>query len=1160
MANTVIGFTINIDGISSINQLNEQIKATKASMNALNLTTEEGQKEFAALSTKLGQLTAEQKALKKTQDDLNKSFMDTSKNLGAYDKASAELNKLRKEFKNATLDGSKTSAELATMKKRISELDETLKEVDGQVGQFQRNVGNYPFTLRRVQRALMQTIPGFEMFSHVLKDGTGKITGFGQALIGGFLVFQGAKQILRAINSLDEFQKKITDVRNTVMEFSGAFGDDLDKLSANTKALADTFGTDANTIADAAKALSKEMGISFEEALGQIENTLVEGRGNATNYLNKLKEFPSTFKKAGEETGALAKENRGLLESNKELAASQINVARQTKFITTGFKEIKNNITSFLLNALMKVWEVLLPLGKAFYGLFKAVSDFTSALVSIFTGGNQTVSFLDLFIATLNLVIAPLTFVINLLTQWYSILTPFAPIIMGAVVAIGAFTLAMNLTRIQLALSAVAQWAMTGAVTAYEAIMKTAKAAQLAFNAAVKANPIGLAITGLIAAGGAVAAYAYATQDSTDATDDNTDSLKAQEDQLKASMKAEEEKSAAAIKAQQDDIEAKQKADAEKAKIDAAEKKRQDDLARDRERLLQDRKKFLEQQVQEEKNSLALLADLNARYIDEQIKNIKDSKERQSKEIDIASEREQIALDKQLQALKESNAAREAEAVQQLKDAEKLYGAESEQAKKIAAENDVIRQENRGKELQTEEEINRIKLELEKNRIQQQKVLTDEELNQQIEDAKQNAEELRALRDKLLDDRIDRVDEESNMIDLKNRESLAKALKNESDSRKRESIQRLADEQVLIDKIIAIRAKLLQLDKQEALLKKNAAMGIEIAQEEYDAIAKARQELNTELAEADLQYTDSQKANAEKRKGSWKSTFNEILDYTKQGLELLSNVLQVMAEREQARFDEDLQKSAERQERLQEEIDNSTGLRRRYYEQQLQLEAETAEKIEQAKEAARKKAAKQQKAIAIMQSIIQTALAVTAALSAGGNPLKIASGLNIVEAIAAGITGAVQTGIIAAQPLAKGGIVGKYDEIAHLPNFDSGGLVTSKGNIKPLSNGDNVLATLKTGEIVLNREQQQRVGYTALKGAKIPNFALGGVVGAPSALITENNKLAADGKMQMDMVMKMAEETSKRIDRIQVIYTAGTDDNVQKGRTERKTIQTTAQF
>jgi hypothetical protein len=398
------------------------------------------------------------------------------------------------------------------------------------------------------------------------------------------------------------------------------------------------------------------------------------------------------------------------------------------------------------------------------------------------------------------------------------------------------------------------------------------------------------------------------------------------------------------------------------------------------------------------------------------------------------------------------------------------------------------------------------------------------------------------------------------MIDLKNRESLAKALKNESDSRKRESIQRLADEQVLIDKIIAIRAKLLQLDKQEALLKKNAAMGIEIAQEEYDAIAKARQELNTELAEADLQYTDSQKANAEKRKGSWKSTFNEILDYTKQGLELLSNVLQVMAEREQARFDEDLQKSAERQERLQEEIDNSTGLRRRYYEQQLQLEAETAEKIEQAKEAARKKAAKQQKAIAIMQSIIQTALAVTAALSAGGNPLKIASGLNIVEAIAAGITGAVQTGIIAAQPLAKGGIVGKYDEIAHLPNFDSGGLVTSKGNIKPLSNGDNVLATLKTGEIVLNREQQQRVGYTALKGAKIPNFALGGVVGAPSALITENNKLAADGKMQMDMVMKMAEETSKRIDRIQVIYTAGTDDNVQKGRTERKTIQTTAQF
>jgi hypothetical protein len=104
--------------------------------------------------------------------------------------------------------------------------------------------------------------------------------------------------------------------------------------------------------------------------------------------------------------------------------------------------------------------------------------------------------------------------------------------------------------------------------------------------------------------------------------------------------------------------------------------------------------------------------------------------------------------------------------------------------------------------------------------------------------------------------------------------------------------------------------------------------------------------------------------------------------------------------------------------------------------------------------------------------------------------------------IYAGIAGAAQTALIAAQPLAKGGVVGKGDEIVQ---FASGGRVTSKGNIKPLSNGDNVLATLKTGEIVLNESQQRRIGYASLKKAQIPNFANGGLVGAPSTLITNAN-------------------------------------------------------
>ena len=163
---------------------------------------------------------------------------------------------------------------------------------------------------------------------------------------------------------------------------------------------------------------------------------------------------------------------------------------------------------------------------------------------------------------------------------------------------------------------------------------------------------------------------------------------------------------------------------------------------------------------------------------------------------------------------------------------------------------------------------------------------------------------------------------------------------------------------------------------------------------------------------------------------------------------------------------------------MQEELENSTGLRRRFYEEQLNAEIANQQAIEKAREEARKRDAKRQKAIAILQSIINTALAVTAALTAGGNPLKLATGAQIIEAAIVGALGAVQTGIIAAQPLAEGGVVGKLG--GDIVQFADGGRVTSKGNIKPLSNGDNVLATLKTGEIVLNKDQQRRIGYSTL--------------------------------------------------------------------------------
>ena len=390
------------------------------------------------------------------------------------------------------------------------------------------------------------------------------------------------------------------------------------------------------------------------------------------------------------------------------------------------------------------------------------------------------------------------------------------------------------------------------------------------------------------------------------------------------------------------------------------------------------------------------------------------------------------------------------------------------------------------------------------------------------------------------------------MRELKNKETLNKLLQNETDAKKREELIRLAAEQEIADKIANIRNQIQALDDAEAqLLDENGQKRVDIAQGEYDAVLLARQKLNTELSDLERQQTENVKKNAEEQKKARQKSFEDALNTIKDFTDVFFEALNVANERQEARYNEALERSQQRQDKLQEEIDNSTGLRRQFYEQQLEAEIANAQKLEQTKEELAKKAAKQQKAQAVLQSIINTALAVSAAYFAPP------AAPNIPAAILAGILGAAQTAIIAAQPLAKGGVVGMGDEIVQ---FAGGGKVTSRGNIKPLSNGDNVLATLKTGEVVLNQAQQKRIGYRALKAAKIPNFATGGVVGAPSGFLADQLNAVTEEANRLNLMQNLIIETQNRIDRLQVVYTASTEDQVDKARNERKEIRATAQI
>lgn len=87
------------------------------------------------------------------------------------------------------------------------------------------------------------------------------------------------------------------------------------------------------------------------------------------------------------------------------------------------------------------------------------------------------------------------------------------------------------------------------------------------------------------------------------------------------------------------------------------------------------------------------------------------------------------------------------------------------------------------------------------------------------------------------------------------------------------------------------------------------------------------------------------------------------------------------------------------------------------------------------------------------------------------------------------------------------------ETINDIPPFAEGGLVRGGLPIRR-SNGDNVLATLKTGEVVLNERQQVALGgSTVFRAIGVPGFANGGVAGGSTATLQRSIISGIDERM-----------------------------------------------
>lgn len=117
--------------------------------------------------------------------------------------------------------------------------------------------------------------------------------------------------------------------------------------------------------------------------------------------------------------------------------------------------------------------------------------------------------------------------------------------------------------------------------------------------------------------------------------------------------------------------------------------------------------------------------------------------------------------------------------------------------------------------------------------------------------------------------------------------------------------------------------------------------------------------------------------------------------------------------------------------------------------------------------------------------------------------------------------------------------------------FDGGGVagggngkITQGSNIPTQKGGDNILATLKTGEVVLNESQQERAGGSAFfSSIGVPGFATGGVAGVNSTVTAPIQQAGND-------ISNLANKIVDGINDIKVVTVVDDVTNAQAIQTE----------
>jgi TP901 family phage tail tape measure protein len=194
--------------------------------------------------------------------------------------------------------------DLKGYQKQVKETEKTLKELEKQKlkaapgqtwGKIEGEIRKANKQLDQYKQSVIDTEKQIDILGQAHEKASKSSSNWANAAV----VANQASELISKATSAMSFAPEIQALEANIQRMTNRSGDSLEDLTSKVYQLGSVFKEDSNQIAQSANAISKTMGISFEQALGLIEQGFEKGANLNGDMLDQLKEYGPQMKLAG---------------------------------------------------------------------------------------------------------------------------------------------------------------------------------------------------------------------------------------------------------------------------------------------------------------------------------------------------------------------------------------------------------------------------------------------------------------------------------------------------------------------------------------------------------------------------------------------------------------------------------------------------------------------------------------------------------------------------------------------------------------------------------------------------------------------------------------------------------------------------------------------